>query len=116
MRAAPVLALSLAFALPLLGCASTFTSAKDDLRRGDAANARVKLVSVEADVAAWNEKDRAEYALERGVTHLSLGDRDAATLWLKKANDMVRADPQVLNEQNRARLKVSLETTSFPRP
>ena len=114
MRGIQLLAASVA--LSFFGCASTFTSAKDDLRRGDAANARLKLASIEADVATWSISERAEYALERGVTHLSLGDRNAATVWLTKADEMVRSNPQALSEQNRARLKVGIETSSFPRP
>lgn len=114
MRTSSVAAVALAMAL--LGCASTFTSAKDDLRRGDAANARAKLVAIEAEAAQWNDADRAEYALERGVTHLSLGDRNAATVWLTKANEITHSNPRVLSEQNRTRLRVSLDTASFPKP
>ena len=113
MRAEAFLVL---FSLAFLGCASAFTSAKDDLRSGDAASARVRLVALEPDVASWSENDRAEYALERGLTHLSLGDRDAAATWLTKADEMVRANPGTLSEQNRMRLRVGRETVSFPKP
>lgn len=98
------------------GCASAFTSAKDDLRNGDAASARQRLVAIESETRSWSEHDRAEYALERGLAHLSLGDRDAAKVWLRRADDAVRAQPDVLSEQNRTRLRLGLESVSFPKP
>ncbi|MFO0664312.1 MAG: hypothetical protein U0174_10190 [Polyangiaceae bacterium] len=102
--------------LLLAGCASAFTSAKDDFRGGDSASARERLVAIEGETKSWNEKDRAEYALYRGLVHLSLADRDAARPWLERADAMVRASPEALSPENRSRLRVALETSYGVKP
>jgi len=79
------------------------SAAKSDFKRGDVAEAKEKLVALEAREAGWAPPARAEYALYRGLVHHALGDRDAARRWLE------RVDRRVLSEDDRARLDLALE-------
>lgn len=66
------------------------------------------LISVEPFVAAGSPRDRARYALYRGLAHLALGDQQATVRWLIAAKRAWNADPSVLSDDERNRLAAAL--------
>jgi hypothetical protein len=62
------------------------------------------LISVEPFAANWPPRDKARYALYRGLTHLALGDQHAAMRWLMAAKRAWNTDPAVLSDDERNRL------------
>ncbi|MBX3191406.1 MAG: hypothetical protein KF819_30705 [Labilithrix sp.] len=103
-------ALAVLLALTVAACGGALSSAKTDFKKGRLAKAKVDLVALEAESRDWTDRERAEYALYRGLVHLSLGDRDSATVWLHEARAMEDARPRTLGEEDRTRLKVALES------
>jgi hypothetical protein len=101
---------ALALAL-LVACGGGLSSAKSSFKKGDYADAKTTLVSMEVDAKTWPASRRAEYALYRGLTHHALGDRAEATTWLREAKTLA-ADPAVLSADDRTRLDLALESLS----
>ena len=106
MRALVVLALTVAVA----ACSGGLGSAKADFHKGRIAEAKSELVLLEPSSRTWGREHRAEYALYRGLVHHSLGDRDAARVWLEQARGLDDAAPRVLSDDDRVRLKLALES------
>jgi len=59
---------------------------------------------IEADASAWHGRDRARYALYRGLAHLALGDRTATLRWLGEAKRALDACPTLLSDEDTGRL------------
>jgi hypothetical protein len=96
------------FAVLLLGiaaCAPSLSGAEGDFKAGRLPAAKEKLVGLEPASATWSEPRRAEYALYRGLVHHGLGDRSAALVWLRQANEHAA----LLSEDDRTRLKLALD-------
>lgn len=60
--------------------------------------------AMEAEARDFDDADRARYALYRGLSHLGVGDLNAALLWLSKARAFDDRDPTLLSRADRARL------------
>src|SRR5277367_2018906 len=90
-------------ALVLVGCGGPLAEAKSDFNKGHYAKAKDELVHAEAESRAWTDKQRAEYALYRGLTHGALGDRAAAALWLREAKAVEDTHPGTLSPDDLAR-------------
>jgi hypothetical protein len=101
---APVLVLVLA------ACGGRLTTAKSEFKKGRLAEAKTELVALEPESRAWSGQRRAEYALYRGLVHLSLGDRSAANVWLGEAKALEDTQPHTLLEEDHVRLELALES------
>lgn len=94
--------------LALASCASPLAQVKDDFRAARYGEAREKLVRMEPEVPTWDNEKQARYALYRGLVHGALGDRENATVWLRKAKRW-SAEPGLYSEDDAVRLKLALE-------
>jgi hypothetical protein len=111
-----------AFALVLLGldvlgvggCGRPLGRAEAQFAEGRYPDAKQTLVMLETESRAWSDAERAEYALYRGMTHASLGDRDQAELWLREARSIEGAHPGSLSAKDVQRLQVTVETNDRP--
>lgn len=99
-------------ALLLTACGSGLANAKSDYKRGRFAEAKAELVALEKDSETYGGQKRAEYALYRGLVHLSLGDRQSAGVWLREAKAIEDVHPGTLSTDDKARLEVALESLS----
>ena len=93
-----------AIALALSACApplATPLEAFHDGRLPAAANAFRRL---EPRLSELSERERARYALYRGLTHLGLGDARAADHWLTVAKHLDRDDPRAFDPAERGEL------------
>ena len=102
------------FTLSLFACGGTLSSAKGDWQKGRYAEAKAKLEALEPDSQRWTGQRRAEYALYRGLVHLSLGDRQAAGIWLREAKAIEDVHPHTLAGEDKARLDVALDSLAAP--
>lgn len=106
--------LGVLFVVLLCACGGSLASAKGDYQKGRFADAKAKLEALEPDSRTWSGQRRAEYVLYRGLVHLSLGDRQAAGVWLREAKAMEDVHPHTLAGEDKARLDVALESLSAP--
>ncbi|MBX3263294.1 MAG: hypothetical protein KF782_26720 [Labilithrix sp.] len=106
VAAGSLLSLALSFAL---ACGGALAGVKSDFEGGRVADAKDKLVALEAESRSWTGTKRAEYALYRGLVHHALGDREAAAPWLREAKAIEAAAPRSLSEDDRARLDLALD-------
>lgn len=93
----------------VVGCSGGLGSAKRDFQSGDYGAARERLEKLEPASRAWNDADRATYALYRGLTHHSLGDRRRAATWLAQAKSIEDAHPHTLSPDDLTRLSLALD-------
>lgn len=107
MRALGLLVLS---SLLASACGGGLASAKGDFKKGRYADAKAELALLEPEARTWTGARRAEYALYRGLIHHALGDRAAASLWLREAKAIEDAHPRTLVDDDRARLLLALES------
>lgn len=97
----------------LAACGGGLANAKSDYKKGRYGEAKELLVALEPEVKDWGERRRAEYGLYRGLTHAALGDRAAAGVWLREAKAIEDAHPRTLNDDDRARLNLALESLAI---
>lgn len=107
---------ALALAALLTACGASLSSAKSDFFGGRVAQAKDKLVALEGPSRAWEGRQRAEYVLYRGLVHHSLGDQEAAAVWLREAKAIEDGAPGTLSEDDRARLDLALEAARVAAP
>jgi hypothetical protein len=100
------------FAVAVVACGGGLADAKSDFKKGRYAEAKTELVSLEADQKTWDDQRRCEYALYRGLVHNALGDRGAASLWLKEARALADAHSGLLGADDVTRLNLALEGLS----
>lgn len=62
------------------------------------------LHDAERHVVGWSVRDRARYALYRGLVHLALGDCRASLRWLAIARRAQDADAMLLSDDERNHL------------
>lgn len=86
------------------GCAGPFGAGVRDYDHGRYPEAIEQLRDAERDAQGWRGRDRARYALYRGLTHLALGDRPATIRWLGEAKRAVDANPTLLSDEDAGRL------------
>ncbi len=98
-------------ALGLVACGGPLNEAKADFNKGHYARAKEELVRAEGESREWSDRQRAEYALYRGLTHGALGDRAAAALWLREAKAVEDTHPGTLDADDMARLNLGLESS-----
>jgi hypothetical protein len=108
--------LALAFVLAVAACGGGVASAKSAYRKGRLAEAKTELLALEEDSKGWSGQRRADYALVRGLVHHGLGDRGAASLWLREAKAYEDAHPGTFDEDDRTRLRLALESLSEAAP
>jgi uncharacterized circularly permuted ATP-grasp superfamily protein len=101
--------LAAALALVLIGCAGPMSRADAAFARGDYPAARRELASCEEESASWTARDRARYALRRGLTHAALGDRREGARWLEEARLIEEHAPGTLTRDEWRRLELGLE-------
>ncbi len=107
----PCAVVALAFlAASLVACGSGLSDAKSAFHKGRISEAKTQLVRMEEESHTWSPRRRAEYALYRGLTHHSLGDRNAAGVWLAEAKSIEDTHPKSLAEEDRVRLQLGLES------
>ncbi|MDF2696645.1 MAG: hypothetical protein K0S65_5028 [Labilithrix sp.] len=94
----------------LLACGGALGSAKSDVKSGRVPEAKEKLVALEPEARSWNGARRAEYVLYRGLVHHSLGDREAATFWLREAQSIEARSPKTFSDDDRTRLDLALDS------
>jgi hypothetical protein len=85
--------------------------APDGVRNYDLARypeALERLRSEERSASTWKVRDRAQYALYRGLTHMALSDNRNAVLWLGRARRAWDEDPTVFSDDERSRLAAAL--------
>jgi len=99
----------LAFAL--VACGGPLADAKADFDKGHFAAAKQALLRDEVESRTWSDRERAEYALYRGLTHGALGDRAAAALWLREAKALEDTRPGTLTAGDLTRLERALESS-----
>jgi len=67
-----------------------------------------RLRSAEHVAMRWSQRDRARYALYRGLTHLALGDHHATVRWLEEAKRALYSDSSIFSDSERNRLASAL--------
>jgi hypothetical protein len=97
-------AIVLATLLVCEACTGSFGAGVRDFDHGRYPEALDELRVVECDAQAWSPRDRARYALYRGLTHLALGARPAAVRWLSEAKRAMENDPLLLSSEDAGRL------------
>jgi hypothetical protein len=94
----------------LTSCAGALSQGESQFDSGNYPVAKQTFASLEADSRTWDDRQRAEYALYRGLTLGALGDREHAGPWLRQARAIEEAHPGSLSPENVQRLRVGLET------
>jgi hypothetical protein len=100
--------------LSLAACSGPLADAEAQFAKGQYPAAHQELVGLEAESRTWNDAGRAEYALYRGLTLISLGDRGRATVWLREAKAIDDRHPSSLPNEDARRLAVALESNDLP--
>src|SRR3712207_5562871 len=76
----------------------------DAYREGRYPAAAEAFRRIEADAADYSPQRRARYALYRGLTHLAIGDAQAADRFLSEAKRASDHHPEWLDEEERGAL------------
>lgn len=66
--------------------------------------AAAQFRAVEPAARSLNQREFANYALYRGLTHLALGDAQAAARWLGYAKECADRNPLVFDDRDRGAL------------
>src|SRR5450432_323020 len=85
-------------------CTSSFGEGVRQYDHGRYPEALEQLRQTETEARAFRERDRARYALYRGLTHLALGNRSATMYWLAQVKRAVEANPTLLGDFDSGRL------------
>ena len=101
-------------ATTLSGCASALARGESEFKSGRYPEAKQTFASLEAEALQWNDANRAEYALYRGLTLGALGDLAQASKWLHDAKTIEDAHPGSLTPDNARRMKVAIEANEAP--
>ena len=95
------------------GCASSVQRGAEFYMQRRYIDAAQVFEHTEPQLSAWEDAERAEYALYRGATFLALGNREEARLWLQGAQTgwvhLSTSDRELLTSSLRA-----VETGSSP--
>jgi hypothetical protein len=102
-------AIAVVILLGLAGCGGALADGRSLFGRGHYSEAKQTFLSSEAAARAWSASDQAEYVLYRGLTHAALGDRAAASAWLRLAKSIENAAPDSLSAGDARRLTIGLD-------
>lgn len=87
-----------------MGCQSSLSGGVEAYDQSRYPEAISELRRAEVAWHSANERERTRYALYRGLTHLALGDADAAQTWLCWARQHADRDAELLNTKERGQL------------
>ena len=93
---------------PSIACGGAVSGGIVDYEQARYPEALQRFRHAEPDAAWWDGRDMARYALYRGLTHLALGDKEAAARWLREAKITLDRDPNTFSEEERCRLAAAL--------
>jgi len=108
-------ALLVALVFTTAHCGGPLGHAQRAYTKGRYADAKRRFVRLERTSEDWPLHRRARYALYRGLTHLALGDRRAASPWLDEAARLQSRARFAFSPDDEARLRLALETVSVTR-
>ena len=91
-------------ALSAIGCHSVLDEALDSYADARYPTAAAQFRAAEPAARHLNPRDFANYTLYRGLTHLALGDAEAAARWLGYAKQCSDRDPLVFSDRDRGAL------------
>ncbi len=111
MPSRALLALAWATCITELGCGPNLVSARDALAEGRLPAAAADLRALEPAVAELPPRERARYALYRGVVELGLGNAEAADRWLFVAWRADRTDPGCFDDRQHGELMAAWRST-----
>ncbi len=86
------------------GCHSALSDAMDSYTDGRYPTAAAQFRAAEPAARRLSPRDFASYALYRGLTHLALGDAQAAARWVGYAKQRADRDPQLFSDTDRGAL------------
>ncbi len=90
--------------LLLVGCASPLSEAKASFEQARYPDSVAQYRALEAEARALPPAELFEYSLYRGLSHLALGDAQAAQRWLARAKRLSDAQPELASAAERGRL------------
>jgi hypothetical protein len=88
----------------LVSCRGALGPGLAALEEGRLPAAGAELRRLEPEVAGWDDRARARYALYRGLVELGLGNASLADRWLFTAWRADGADPTLLDEREHGEL------------
>jgi hypothetical protein len=103
----------LALFLALLPACGTTSRAISDFDSAALPDALAELQREEGHWAEWNPRERAHYALYRGLVHLGLGEANPAHRWLGYAKQVQRRSPDLLEPDEHGRLDSAWNALGF---
>jgi hypothetical protein len=109
-----VVAVVLGVACGAVACAGPLSDGEVAFRKGWYPEAKQAFAGLEDESRSWDEAQRAEYALYRGLTLAALGDRGAAAAWLREAKALEDAHPGALLAEDARRLAVASDENALP--
>lgn len=90
--------------------AGPMAECKAEFAKGHYPRAKEGLLAMQRSALTWGRRERAEYALYRGLTTEALGDRSEAIVWLNEARTLEDAAPGSLSPVDAKRLRMGLDT------
>ena len=99
------LALAALFSLTSACGGGSLNHAETMYASGDYVGAAEVLEHTQSRLSSCSPQERAQYALYRGATLLSLGDIVSARHWTGVASRLNRQDPQLLSDSERSMLQ-----------
>jgi hypothetical protein len=103
VRCVPCLVLLASVSLAM-GCQSRLGAGVEAYDQSRYPEAIAELRRGEVTWHSARKRERARYALYRGLTHLALGDARAAETWLRWARRRVSRHAELLNARERGQL------------
>jgi hypothetical protein len=100
---------ALALAVSALGCGGALAQGERQFDQGRYSDAKRTFAGIESASRRWDRRQRAEYALYRGLTFDALGDVLRALAWLREAQAGEGARPGTLRPAEARRLGVAID-------
>ena len=88
----------------LAGCHSALNEAMDQYADARYPSAAALFRRAEPSARRLDPEGYARYALYRGLSHLALGDAQAAACWVGRAKSFADHDPLLFDDQDRGAL------------
>jgi tetratricopeptide (TPR) repeat protein len=110
------IALGVALALAALACGSHVHRGASLYESGRYIEAAEYFERTQQRLTEAGPPEKAEYGLYRGLTFLSLGDRERAREWLAYAHAALREAPQALDREDQELLKEGWSSLDRPAP
>jgi hypothetical protein len=100
--------------LALAACGGPLADVEALFKRGQYPATHQALLGLDAASRSWDDAERAEYALYRGLTLMALGDRGRAIVWLHEAKAVEDQRPGSLPDEDARRLAVAMASNELP--